>query len=98
MENRKVPPDKQVVVKMEYWLIPPPMTGKSTKIRIKDEFSLRTIPIERPIKGFENISECYEIIEKDKCNTFKCHYLFAWLGNKNNNRCGQQRLLGLFLI
>jgi hypothetical protein len=45
---------------MEYWLIPPPMTGRFTKIRIKDEFSLRTIPIERPIKGFENISECYE--------------------------------------
>jgi adenylate cyclase len=35
-----------------------------TKIRIEDEFSLKTIPIERPIKGFENISECYEIIDK----------------------------------
>lgn len=40
------------------------IVSPSTKIRIKDQFSLRTIPIERPIKGFENISECYEIIEK----------------------------------
>jgi class 3 adenylate cyclase/plastocyanin len=40
------------------------IVSPSTKIRIKDEFSLRTIPIERPIKGFENISECYEIIDK----------------------------------
>ena len=36
----------------------------STKIRIKDEFSLGTIPIKKPIKGFEYISECYEIIDK----------------------------------
>jgi adenylate cyclase len=35
-----------------------------TKIRIQDQFNLKTIPIERPIKGFENISECYEIIDK----------------------------------
>lgn len=40
------------------------IVSPSTKIRIKDQFSLRTIPIERPIKGFENISECYEIIHK----------------------------------
>lgn len=40
------------------------IVSPSTKIRIKDQFSLRTIPIERPIKGFENISECYEIIDK----------------------------------
>lgn len=40
------------------------IVSPSTKIRIKDHFSLRTIPIERPIKGFENISECYEIIDK----------------------------------
>ena len=35
-----------------------------TKIRIQDQFNLKTIPIERPIKGFENISECYEVIDK----------------------------------
>jgi class 3 adenylate cyclase/plastocyanin len=35
-----------------------------TKIRIEDQFNLKTIPIERPIKGFENISECYEVIGK----------------------------------
>ena len=40
------------------------IVSPSTKIRIEDEFSLKTIPIERPIKGFENISECYEIIDK----------------------------------
>ena len=40
------------------------IVSPSTKIRIKDQFSLRTIPIERPIKGFENISECYEVIDK----------------------------------
>jgi class 3 adenylate cyclase/plastocyanin len=40
------------------------IVSPATKIRIKDQFSLRTIPIERPIKGFENISECYEIIDK----------------------------------
>jgi class 3 adenylate cyclase/plastocyanin len=34
-----------------------------TKIRIEDQFNLKTIPIERPIKGFENISECYEVID-----------------------------------
>jgi class 3 adenylate cyclase len=42
------------------------IVSPSTKIRIKDEFSLRTIPIEKPIKGFENISECYEIIDKEE--------------------------------
>ena len=35
-----------------------------TKIRIEDQFNLETIPIERPIKGFENISECYEVTGK----------------------------------
>jgi class 3 adenylate cyclase/plastocyanin len=35
-----------------------------TKIRIEDQFNLKTIPIERPIKGFENISECYEVTGK----------------------------------
>ena len=35
-----------------------------TKIRIEDRFNLRTIPIEREIKGFENISKCYEVTGK----------------------------------
>jgi class 3 adenylate cyclase/plastocyanin len=35
-----------------------------TKTRIEDQFNLKTIPIERPIKGFENISECYEVTGK----------------------------------
>ena len=35
-----------------------------TKIRIEDRFNLKTIPIERRIKGFENISECYEVTGK----------------------------------
>jgi class 3 adenylate cyclase len=40
------------------------IASPSTKIRIKDEFNLKTIPIEIPIKGFDNISECYEVIDK----------------------------------
>jgi adenylate cyclase len=35
-----------------------------TKIIIEDRFNLKTIPIERRIKGFENISECYEVTGK----------------------------------
>jgi class 3 adenylate cyclase/plastocyanin len=35
-----------------------------TKTRIEDQFNFKTIPIERPIKGFENISECYEVTGK----------------------------------
>jgi class 3 adenylate cyclase/plastocyanin len=35
-----------------------------TKMRLEDEFDLNVIPIEKPIKGFENISECYEIVRK----------------------------------
>ena len=35
-----------------------------TKIRVEHEFNLKTIPIDRPMKGFENMSECYEIIDK----------------------------------
>jgi class 3 adenylate cyclase len=40
------------------------IVSPSTKIRIEDEFNLKTIPIERPIKGFESISGCYEVIDK----------------------------------
>jgi class 3 adenylate cyclase len=35
-----------------------------TKIRIEDRFNLKTIPIERQIKGFEYISQCYEVTGK----------------------------------
>ena len=38
------------------------------KIRVEHEFNLKSIPIERPIKGFENISECYGIMTKNKHN------------------------------
>jgi class 3 adenylate cyclase len=37
-----------------------------TKIRIEDQFNLKTIPLEKPIKGFENISECYEVIDRKR--------------------------------
>jgi class 3 adenylate cyclase len=40
------------------------IVSPSTRVRLEDQFNLRTISIERPIKGFENISECYEIIDK----------------------------------
>ncbi|HJY15425.1 MAG TPA: adenylate/guanylate cyclase domain-containing protein [Nitrososphaeraceae archaeon] len=40
------------------------IVSPSTKLRIEDQFNLKTIPIERPIKGFENISGCYEVIDK----------------------------------
>jgi class 3 adenylate cyclase/plastocyanin len=35
-----------------------------TKMRIEDEFNLKAVPIKKPIKGFENISKCYEIAGK----------------------------------
>jgi hypothetical protein len=31
---------------------------------IDDEFNLKAVPIEKAIKGFENISECYEVAGK----------------------------------
>jgi class 3 adenylate cyclase/plastocyanin len=40
------------------------IVSPSTKIRIEDQFNLKTISIERPIKGFENLAECYEMIDK----------------------------------
>lgn len=40
------------------------IVSPSTKTRVEDKFNLKTIPIERPIKGFEKISECYEIVDK----------------------------------
>jgi class 3 adenylate cyclase len=40
------------------------VVSPSTKMRIEDEFNLKTVPIEKAIKGFENITECYEIANK----------------------------------
>ena len=40
------------------------IVSPSTKTRVEDKFNLKTIPIERPLKGFEKISECYEIVDK----------------------------------
>jgi class 3 adenylate cyclase/plastocyanin len=40
------------------------IVSPSTKIRVDDQFNLKTILIGSPIKGFENISECYEVIDK----------------------------------
>jgi hypothetical protein len=33
-------------------------------MRIEDEFNLKTVSVKKPIKGFENISRCYEIVGK----------------------------------
>jgi class 3 adenylate cyclase/plastocyanin len=40
------------------------VVSPSTKMQIRDEFNLKTVPVEKAIKGFENISECYEIAGK----------------------------------
>jgi class 3 adenylate cyclase len=40
------------------------IVSPSTKMQIGGEFNLKPVPIEKPIKGFENISECYEIVDK----------------------------------
>jgi class 3 adenylate cyclase len=40
------------------------IVSPSTKIRIEDQFNLKMIPMQSPIKGFENISEYYEVIDK----------------------------------
>ena len=37
------------------------IVSTSTGILIEDEFNLKVIPIEKAIKGFENISKCYEV-------------------------------------
>jgi adenylate cyclase len=48
------------------------IVSPSTKIRIEDEFNLKTVPIEKKIKGFENIIECYEIAcKKDKSSSIQ---------------------------
>jgi adenylate cyclase len=40
------------------------IVSPSTKMQIEDEFILKTVPIKKPIKGFENIPDCYEIVDK----------------------------------
>jgi class 3 adenylate cyclase/plastocyanin len=40
------------------------ITSSFTKMRIEDEFNVNVVPIKKPIKGFENISKCYEIVCK----------------------------------
>jgi adenylate cyclase len=45
------------------------IVSPSTKMQIEDEFNLKTVPIKKPIKGFESISECYEVAgRKDATN------------------------------
>jgi len=40
------------------------IVSPSTKMQIEGEFNLKPVPIKKPIKGFENISECDEIVDK----------------------------------
>ena len=40
------------------------IVSPSTKMQIEDEFNLKTIPIRKPIKGFETVSQCYEVAGK----------------------------------
>jgi class 3 adenylate cyclase len=40
------------------------IVSPSSKMQIEGESILKPVPIEKPIKGFENISECYEIVDK----------------------------------
>jgi class 3 adenylate cyclase len=40
------------------------VVSPSTKIWIEDEFNLTTVPVEKAIKGFESITECYEVESK----------------------------------
>jgi adenylate cyclase len=45
------------------------IVSPSTKMQIEDEFSLKTVPLKKPIKGFEGISKCYEVAgKKDATN------------------------------
>jgi len=40
------------------------IVSPSTKMQIEDEFNLKSVPIKKTIKGFENISECHEVASK----------------------------------
>jgi class 3 adenylate cyclase len=40
------------------------IVSQFTKMLIQDKFNLNTVPLQRPIKGFENLSQCYEVIAK----------------------------------
>ena len=43
-----------------------------TKMQIENEFNLKTVPVKKPIKGFESISECYEVAsKKDAINSIQ---------------------------
>jgi adenylate cyclase len=41
------------------------IVSPSTKMRIENEFNLKTVPVKGPIKGFESISECYEVASRN---------------------------------
>ena len=47
------------------------VVSPSTKMQIEDEFKLKTVPVEKAIKGFENISECYEIAGKKESSAIQ---------------------------
>jgi hypothetical protein len=38
-------------------------------MQIEDEFNLKTFPVEKAIKGFEHISECYKIAAKKESSS-----------------------------
>jgi class 3 adenylate cyclase len=40
------------------------IVSPSTKMLIEDEFNLKVVPLEKAIKGFEKISECYEVADR----------------------------------
>jgi adenylate cyclase len=40
------------------------IVSPSTKMQIENEFNLKTVPVKKPIKGFESISECYEVASR----------------------------------
>jgi hypothetical protein len=42
------------------------------KIHIEDEFNLKSVPINKTIKGFESIPKCYEVAgRKDKSSSIQ---------------------------
>ena len=42
------------------------IVSPSTKLQIQDEFNFKLVPIKESIKGFETLSECFEVISKKK--------------------------------
>jgi class 3 adenylate cyclase len=47
------------------------IVSPSTRMLIEKEVNLKTIPIEKAIKGFENISECYEVAGKKNSSSIQ---------------------------